>query len=351
MNKTIAVAVSGGVDSLVSAFLLKRQGQRVFCIHFITGYESRETDQTDKHVQIDRIRKMTDDLDLDLFTVDIQTEFNRLVVDYFMNTYLAGKTPNPCLICNPAIKFGTILSHVKTLGATHLATGHYAISREITKGEYGLFRGIDFRKDQSYFLSRLTQKQLSRAVFPLGGLNKTQTRKIAAENNLEPVTRKESQDICFIKNTTYGEFLVKQKGIFAEPGPIIDKNNRIIGKHKGLHLYTIGQRRGLNCPASQPYYVVKMDIKHNHLVVGFRDDTYSASCRVSDINWINGPPSTPSETEVKIRYRHRAVSATLVPDGDKEAKVFFHVPQMAVTPGQGAVFYRQNQVIGGGWII
>lgn len=350
MKKTIAVAVSGGIDSLVSAFLLKSQGYHVLGIHFITGYESIEKGKAEEPSHIDRIQEMTDRLGIDLIVKDIKPAFDQYVVDYFAKTYMAGQTPNPCLACNPAIKFGVILSHAKSLGATRLATGHYAVSKEIKPDEYGLFKGADIKKDQSYFLARLTQSQLSEAVFPLGDMTKTQTRKIAKKNHLNPVTKDESQDICFIKNTTYGDFLANQKKIDFKPGPIVDTSGRVIGEHKGLHLYTIGQRRGLDCPSSQAYYVLKIDAANNRLVVGFRDETYAPSCTVSHINWINGPPTSSIETMVKIRYRHRAVPAVLIPKSDTTGAIEFDSPQMAVTPGQGAVFYDQTRVLGGGWI-
>jgi tRNA-specific 2-thiouridylase len=196
----------------------------------------------------------------------------------------------------------------------------------------------------------MTQKQLASACFPLGKITKSDVKRLAREKGLRPVLKKESQDICFIKGNKYGDFLLQQRDFEAKPGDIVDIEGNILGRHNGLHLFTIGQRRGINCPALQPYYVVRIDISQNRLIVGLKKDLLSSSCRVSKINWIIEKPPSPIDADTRVRYRHRAVRSRLIPDGSTSAKIIFETPQSAVTPGQGAVFYKDNEVIGGGWI-
>ena len=366
MKQKIAIAVSGGIDSLFSAYLLKKEGYNVIGIHFLTGYEtepvcrnnrklSSSTDtklfSSNKKVTPDKISEIENQIGIKVKIKDCSNEFKNEVVDYFTRTYLTGNTPNPCLVCNPLIKFGTILDFAHKLGATRLATGHYARIEKDSEGRYHLFRGIDLRKDQSYFLAFLTQEQLAGSCFPLGNLTKSEVKKLAHEIGLKPVVKKESQDVCFIKGNTYGEFLLQQPGFKAEPGLIQDIKGNIIGKHRGLHLFTIGQRRGINCPASEPYYVVSIDIEKNRLVVGFKKDLLSSECKVDNINWINQEPVYPIEVKTRVRYRSKAVSSTLIPESKHNAVVKFKDPQSAITPGQGAVFYLNDEVLGGGWIV
>ncbi len=339
----IAIAVSGGVDSLVSAYMLKKQGYDLVGLHFLTGYE-KPTEPGSKTIH-DLFRQ----LDMPVNVIDLKSPFRSMVVDYFTAAYESGETPNPCLVCNPAIKFGVLLEEAQKLGASNLATGHYARVERDSAGIYRLRRGVDENKDQSYFLSRLTQGQLARACFPLGTWTKAKVRQLAADNSFVPITRQESQDVCFINDTTYAEFLVKTAGIRPRPGEIVDTAGHRVGRHRGLHRYTVGQRRGINCPASEAYYVVRIDTHDNRLVVGFKEDLYAHNCRVKDINWIAGVPAGPMAVDTRIRYRHTAVASTVFPDGDR-AEVRFNQPQSAVTPGQGAVFYRGDEVIGGGWI-
>jgi tRNA-specific 2-thiouridylase len=359
MRSTIAIAMSGGVDSLVAAALLKERGHNLLAVHFITGYEpGPPLDDVDSqrswrqlHDQAHhRLQPLADALDIPLYIIDLRREFKNLVVDYFVGTYQNGRTPNPCLVCNPAIKFDTLFKRAQDLGATRIATGHYARNIVGDDGRRHLLRGVDPDKDQSYFLARLTQEQLALAVFPLAELTKAQTRRIAADRSLQPASAVESQDVCFIKNARYGDFLSWQPGFKWHPGPIEDVQGRAIGNHKGLHHYTIGQRKGIDCPAARPYYVVKLDAPRNCLVVGHKEDVFADQCRVSQINWIVQPPKAPLEVLARVRYRHKAVAATLTPLEQTSALVRFVKPEPAVTPGQGAVFYMDDEVLGGGWI-
>jgi len=357
-RQAIGVAISGGIDSLVTAHLLKEQGYPVVGIHFLTGYETGAiTEDIDTSVsgQIAaarrRLHPFREQLDIPITVVDVSAAFERIVVRYFTDTYRTGRTPNPCLVCNPSIKFDLILSKALDLGATHLATGHYARIREDRRGQFHLYRGIDRRKDQSYFLSFLTQEKLSRAVFPLGEWTKDRVRELAAEEALRPILSAESQDVCFIKSGGYSEFLQNREGFEPFPGLIEDLNGNILGEHSGLHGFTVGQRRGINCPASEPYYVIRLDSERNRLIVGFQGDTLSSGCRVEQINWIRPPDDNPVNVHTRVRYRHTAAASEVRLFGDTGAEVRFETPQSAVTPGQGAVFYRKDEVIGGGFIV
>jgi tRNA-specific 2-thiouridylase len=346
----VAVAISGGVDSLVAAFLLREKGHDVFGYHFRTGYESIDTAGKGTSPRLADIDNISGQLAIPIEVLDLSQLFRESVVAYFTEAYQDGRTPNPCLYCNPTIKFGHLLTHVRQKGAEALATGHYARLETTPDGRCHLYRGVDARKDQSYFLSRLTPQQLRHACFPLGGLTKEAVCAIARENHLTPTTRGESQDICFIKNAPYHEFLQKQEGFEPCAGPIVDTQGRLLGHHQGLHQFTVGQRRGINCPAAEPYYVIRIDHRHNRLVVGHRNELYRETCTVEDVNWITRPEPFPADVMTQIRYRHQSAPSRLSGISAHAVQVTFDHPQKAVTPGQGAVFYRNNEVLGGGWI-
>jgi tRNA-specific 2-thiouridylase len=351
MKPTTAIAISGGVDSMMAAYFLKKQGHHTIGIHFITGYETGKHSGSKRHkAAAHPVMEIGRQLGMKIELFDLRTEFKRCVVDHFCRTYLAGQTPNPCMVCNPIIKFGAVLSFAQQIGALELATGHYARITKGARGNFKLFKGIDNQKDQSYFLARLTQKQLSRARFPLGHLKKSEVKKLAAELGIQPVASKESQDVCFIKNNAYADFLLNQSGVKPVPGPIVDLKGNEVGQHNGLHRFTVGQRRGINCPAAAPYYVIRIDAKRNRLVVGSKSDLLASTCRVIDISWINKTPDQPIKVLTRVRYRHREVASTLTPQGENAARIDFDTPQAAITPGQGAVFYKGDEVLGGGWI-
>jgi tRNA-specific 2-thiouridylase len=364
MKRLTAISISGGIDSLVAAYLLKEQGHDVIGIHFTTGYEIQSSDEKNTSFSNSdasvlspittrasrKISHIEDQLGIEVRLIDCSIKFKNKVVDYFTRTYQTGQTPNPCMVCNPSIKFGTVLAFARKLGASSLATGHYSVITRDSKDRFHLFKGVDPIKDQSYFLALMTQQQLAGACFPLGGMIKSEVIKLAAQKNLEPIIKTESQDICFIRGKTYGEFLSRQQGFEPKPGLIEDVNGNILGEHKGLHLFTIGQRRGINCPASEPYYVVSMDTDQNLLMVGFKKNLLSAECRVININWINQKPNSPIKVHTRIRYRHNAAASKLFPVNQDTAIVRFEKPQSAITPGQCAVFYKDDEVLGGGWI-
>jgi tRNA-specific 2-thiouridylase len=345
---TVAVAISGGVDSLIAAFLLKQKGHDVVGIHFRTGYEGIAPGPPEAVPPA--IASIARQLDIPFEILDLSETFRQTVVAYFTKTYREGRTPNPCLFCNPAIKFGHLLDHVCRKGAQALATGHYARVRRGPDEQCHLYRGVDCGKDQSYFLSRLNQKQLGKAVFPLGAMTKNEVRAIARQNGLVPAAGQESQDICFIKNTTYPVFLQQEEGFRPEPGDIVDRDGHVLGRHQGLHLFTVGQRRGINCPAAEPYYVLALDHEGNRLIVGRKSELAMGTAAVEDVNWINRPTCFPAELNVQIRYRHKNVPAVVVETEPAKAEIQFAQPQNAVTPGQGAAFYRNDECLGGGWI-
>ncbi len=341
----VAVALSGGVDSLVSGFLLKQKYKNVFGIHFTTGYEKRQID----------LALLEKQLGFSVKCIDLSDIFEKKVIHYFIKTYLEGKTPNPCLICNKEIKFGTLLKHAKDMGADILATGHYAtIVNHISFPDTDistayLKKGADPLKDQSYFLSFLSAEQLKHVFFPLAGMTKERVKQIAASNNIAPLFPSESQDICFIHDNNFSKFILDKQKINPKPGDIVNIEGKIVGRHTGLHQYTIGQRRGLNCPASEPYYVKNIDIKNNRLTVCFKKDLKSNSFTVQQINWNYSHPAPIKDMITKIRYSHKGADSTLTIN-DLEGKVNFNIPQDAVTPGQAAVFYKKDRVLGAGII-
>lgn len=361
MIPKIAVAVSGGVDSLVAAYLLKKKYKNIIGLHFLTGYEQSRAYPLVKSnkttldascitpFQDHPISHISKQLDIPIKIIDCRDSFNKKVVDYFIKSYLTGETPNPCMICNPAIKFGIILKQALKMGVSFFATGHYARIEKINS-LYKLKKGIDSNKDQSYFLALLPQSKLPYIQFPLGKMTKPQVKEIARTNGLTPVSKNESQDVCFINNNGYAQFIASQKGFIKKSGQITDLRGNPIGTHDGLHKYTIGQRRGINCPAKEPYYVLKINPEQNRLVVGHKKDLFKEKCTIKNINWLIPRPKSQIKIWSKIRYRHQAVEATLIPKPDNSAIIHFKTPQAAITPGQAAVCYLEDDVIAAGMI-
>lgn len=341
----VAVAVSGGVDSLTAAFLLKKAGYSLIGLHFVTGYEAPGTSPETISAAVSKM------VGIPVETIDLREAFRDGVVTYFTRTYLEGRTPNPCIMCNRIIKFGELLDIAGNLGACRLATGHYARLDGDPLGRFVLKKGVDPRKDQSYFLAGLGQDRLSRALFPLGDLKKQEVTAIARSEGLRPLTMKESQDVCFIQNRTYTDFLLEVAGAqAAPPGIVTDMEGKVVGRHGGLFRYTVGQRRGIGIPGPEPYYVVGMDAVANRLVVGRKTDLYSDGCVLTGMNWILPPPKKSEKVHIRLRYRHRAVEAEITDLGQDRVAVRFEAPQCAVTPGQAGVLYTGDAVRGGGWI-
>ena len=336
--------MSGGVDSSVAAALLQRQGAEVQGVFMALA-------QPDLAEQLRWVRSVADFLRIPLTVVDLSEAFRREVVDYFCASYFAGKTPNPCMVCNRAIKFGRLLDAAReTLGAEFFATGHYArISKDRTAG-YRLLKGIDPKKDQSYFLGLLTQAQLGRICFPLGDFRKEEIYGLAAEFGLAFRQTAESQDICFLKNQPVPEFLASHSPGQARIGPILTLQGKEIGRHGGIHQYTVGQRRGLALPDATPWYVAGLDPEHNAVVIGKDADLWQREALLPEVHWLSGqPPVLPRVCEVKIRSRNPVCQAEIAGHAGG-VRLTFAQPQRAVTPGQFAVFYEGEVVLGCGEI-
>lgn len=334
MKKTVAIALSGGVDSLAAAHLLKQQGNDLFGIHFTTGYETEGTP----------LEKIESQLDIPIKCIELGEIFEKKVVNYFIDAYLTGLTPNPCMICNRSIKFGALHDAATGSGATAIATGHY-----VRYENNRLLKGTDRKKEQSYFLAMVGHDRLANTLFPLGNMTKKEVVQVAQANRLVPLEKKESQDICFIKKRSVSDFIAFKTGASFTPGKIVTPKGQIIGSHNGLHGFTIGQRRGINCPGPEPYYVKAIDLKRNRLIVGLKSDLLQRTLVVKDINWLIPPPSARIQVETKIRYSHTPAGSLLIPESN-HVKIIFNTPQNAVTPGQCAVFYRNDQVLGAGII-
>jgi tRNA-uridine 2-sulfurtransferase len=341
----IAVAMSGGVDSSVAAALLKNQGHKVFGVTMqLSVHPGADAAVTDA-------RKVAEKLGIPHYVLDFRQEFADTVIAYFYREYTAGRTPNPCVLCNRQIKFGALRENVKKMGADSLATGHYATVDQ-SNGRFLLKKGTDLKKDQSYFLYRLTQEQLGHTLFPLAALTKDKVKDIAREMDLPTAYRQESQEICFIPDNNYAGFLREHAQANACPGPITDGAGKRLGEHNGIFNFTIGQRKGLGIAAAEPLYVTGIDATANAITVGGKEAVYADELIARDLNWVAFPhPLQPFKASARIRYRHQEVEAFITPRDNDKVHVKFTSPQMAITPGQSIVFYDGDRVIGGGTIL
>lgn len=365
-DKITAVAMSGGVDSSVVAGLLRRNGERIIGMTMQLWNQKRLPELASDHAtgrccSLDDVydaRHVAQIIDIPYYVVNFEKGFEEQVVRPFVNEYLAGRTPIPCTLCNNFIKFEQFLEMASEIGADQIATGHYArISRNDSSGRWEMRRSVDKAKDQTYFLFGLTQDQLARTRFPLGGMEKTQVRELAGELGIPTAAKPDSQEICFVPNGDYAAFIdayFREQGI--EPsdteGELVTAEGRVVGEHGGIHHFTVGQRRGLGIAAREPLYVISTEPETKRVVIGRNDDLLRSSVTVTGINWVSiGPPDGPIRVEVKIRNKHVAAAATLNPGQDSScAEIRFDEPQRAVTPGQAAVFYQSDLVLGGGWI-
>jgi tRNA-specific 2-thiouridylase len=348
--------MSGGVDSSTTAALLVEQGYEVIGVTLKLWTRDCHSPSEDLFKccgakAVADVQAVCDRLGIPFRLIDEAAEFRQNVIQYFAAEYRAGRTPNPCILCNERLKFGTLLQHADALGAQCVATGHYA---RVERGEDGrtlLKRGRDPRKDQSYFLFSLRQDQLARALFPLGDRSKTETRALARQRELKTADKEESMEICFVPDNDYGKFLRQADLVQPHRGEIVDPQGRVLGHHDGIEFYTIGQRRGLGISSTKPIYVVELNAVNNRVVVG---DDAALACDefiVERCNWIPFDVSPgPLDTTVKIRYNHPGTLATVTPLDGGRARVKLQTPQRAVTPGQAAVFYQDDLVLGGGWI-
>lgn len=350
--KKVVIALSGGVDSSVAAALLVKQGVEVIGVTMRLwsepGCEQENRCCTPESRQL--AKKLSEHLGFPFHILDAAKIFRKHVVQAFLDGYVNGKTPNPCIFCNQHIKWGFLLSFARSLHVDYVATGHYARLQCTDNGIIELLKGIDESKDQSYFLSMLTQDQLAYTVFPLGGYYKSQVRQLAQELGLPAANQPESQDLCFLGNRDYRSFLRKYTPQVAKPGLIVDMDGHLLGNHEGLAFYTIGQRKGL--PSSRrPIYVLEKDIKQNTLIVGPAEALGKKELSTGVVNWIASEPLVaPISAQVKIRSKAYPADARIIPQQDGSARVIFYQPLRDITPGQMAVFYKGEKVLGAGFI-
>jgi tRNA-specific 2-thiouridylase len=355
---TIVAAMSGGVDSSVAAALLKDEGFEVVGLTMNLFALSPKACRDEALRSCCGFRAVEDAhrvalaLGLEHFVADFRKAFEDAVVADFCREYERGRTPNPCLRCNQFIKFDKLWTRARRLGAAGLATGHYArIDVDPDTGRRRLLKGVDSEKDQSYFLYTLTQAQLARTLFPLGGYRKAEVRAIARKLGLPVAEKRESQEICFVPDRDYGRFLRERLPEAFKPGPIVDATGKVLGRHDGILKYTVGQRKGMGIAAAHPLYVIAVDAARNTIVAGTNAELYRDRLVASDVNWIAGDRLTePREAAVKIRYKHAEAKARLAPQDEGRIHVEFEKPQRAITPGQAAVFYDGEVVLGGGTI-
>ena len=361
--------MSGGVDSSAAAAILKEQG------HELVGFTMQLWNQrrglsVDEHGEplpsrccsLDDVydaRRVAEELGFPFYVLNLERDFERDVVEPFVASYLNGETPIPCVACNSRLKFASLDRLALSLGCDKVATGHYArVEYDSEARRHRLFRGRNLQKDQSYFLWELTQGQLSRALFPLGEMSKPEVRDVARASRLAVAEKAESQEICFVPDGDYAGFIDRYLEAEGETerlpgeGEITNARGEVLSKHGGIHRYTVGQRRGLGLASERPLYVVSIDSARNRIVVGNEEELLREEFTAASVNWIAYDASAePVRAEVRVRYRHQPAPATITPLEEGRAQIRFDEPQRAITPGQATVFYRGEEVVGGGWIV
>ncbi len=344
--------MSGGVDSSVAAALLVEQGYEV--VGLMLRLWAEQGGAANRCCTPDAIadaRRVADLLGIPFYVRDYKDTFKQTVVDFFVEGYAQGITPNPCVVCNRDIRFDKLLKEAISLGGDYLATGHYARVQQGEEGKLQLFKGIDPSKDQSYILYTLTQERLARVLFPIGEYSKSEIRQIAEAKQLPVFNRPDSQDLCFLGAGDYRAFLQRRAPQVVQPGPILNTQGQVIGEHQGLAFYTIGQRKGLGLAAPEALYVLHMDSATNSLIVGSVDQLGQKELTAGQVTYISGcSPTEPLKITAKIRYKAREIEAILIPLPESQARLIFDMPLRDITPGQAVVFFKEEQVLGGGII-
>jgi tRNA-specific 2-thiouridylase len=359
MATKVVMAMSGGVDSSVAAALLREQGYAILGITMQVWPSQRAFGGCCSLEAVGDAKKVADRLKIAHYTLNFREAFKKTVIDNFVSEYKNGRTPNPCIRCNQFIKFDHLLRKAKELGAEYVATGHYARIRKTeilnpkseTNPKFKLLKGNDPKKDQAYVLYMMSQQNLAHTLFPLGDLTKGKVRKMAKDLGLPVAEKEESQEICFVEDDDYGRFLKEVYPEAVRPGPILDKDGNILGMHGGIAFYTLGQRKGIGSHRGLPKYVVQIDQERNAIVIGDQDDTLGRELIADHVNYVSGEEiQEPLEVTAKIRYNSPEAPAVLYPMKKDKAKVIFKKPQRSITPGQSVVFYKGDEVIGGGII-
>ncbi len=350
-NKKVMLGMSGGVDSCVSAYLLKQQGYDVIGVHMQVWTDTSHDDGCCSLSSVEDARRVANLVGIPFYVFNMKEDFQKYVIEYFVKEYESGRTPNPCIACNRYVKFGALLDKAKSMDIEYISTGHYARIEE-KDGRYLLKKAVDSNKDQTYVLYNLTQDQLSKTIFPLGGYIKEDVRKIAKELGFSVASKPDSQEICFVTDNDHNRFIKDHTGKDPLPGDFVDIDGNILGKHEGITKYTIGQRRGLGVVTGKPMFVLDIDATNNQVILGSNEDLFTDEIVTNDLNWISiGELKEPMNVKAKIRYKATESDALLTPISDTEVIVKFKEKQRASTSGQSVVFYDGDTVIGGGIIV